>query len=435
MNRALLAHVLAAPPIPPIATREDLIDLLASAAELEHAIMCQYLFGALSIDRASAELSPAGTELARTFALELLSIARQEMEHLGIVTNLLIAVGAPPDFDRPNLPIQSNYYALDLPLELLPFGDAFLALAERLEQPITDSKAQQALPYYPTVAAIYDRLSAGLQYLGGPGGPLETTLFLGANDPQISNADFGATPTQVWYSITLLPVTDLKSALAAVDLIRIQGEGANAEDPSSHYAIVRRIKAQWDGLGAAERAAMCKPVPANPVTRERGDVDPLIKCCVLRDPRAVELARIANRAYELILLLLSRIYGKNDATAADRAVYLKYAFFPLMTIVIRPLGEILTELPAGDGEHCATATFELDGPIRTYPDRTSFNIQLGERLTHIAAGLAALAALPDVPARLQFVAKNAAYVRDRVLAYVTGGHVESVGHGYTEAQT
>jgi Ferritin-like len=420
VNRARLAAVLAAPPIPPISTREELIDLLSAAAELEHAIMCQYLFAALSIDRASPELSPAGSELARTFTLELLSIARQEMEHLGIVTNLMIAVGAPPDFDRPNMPIQANYYALDLTLQLVPFGDTFLALAERLEESCSDSRAQRALPYYPTVAAIYDRLSDGLQYLAGPGGPLETTLFLGANDPQISNADFGATPTQVWYSLTLLPVTDLKSALAAVELIRVQGEGATKTDPDSHYAVVRRIKTSWDALAPAERAAMCKPVPPNPVTRERGDVDPLVACSVLRDPRAVKLARIANRAYELILLLLARLYGKSDATAADRDVYRKYAFFPLMTIVIRPLGEILTELPAGDGEHCATTPFELDGPIRTYPDRTSFNLQLGERLTHIAAELAEVAAMPDVPGRLQFVAKNAAYVRDRVLAYVTG---------------
>jgi hypothetical protein len=425
VNRARLAAVLTAPPIPPIGTREEIIDVLSAAAELEHAIMCQYLFAALSIDRASPELSPAASELARTFTLELLAIARQEMEHLGIVTNLLIAVGAPPDFDRPNLPLQANYYALDLPLQLLPFGDAFLALAVRLEESISDSRAQRALPYYPTIAAIYDRLSDGLQHLGGPGGSLETTLFLGANDPQISNADFGATPTQVWYSLTLLPVTDLKSALAAVELIRVQGEGSSSADVDSHYAIVRRIKQQWDLLAAAERAAMCKPVPPNPVTRQRGDVDPLVTCCLLRDPRAVKLARIANRAYELILLLLARLYGTSDATAADRDVYRKYAFFPLMTIVIRPLGEILTELPAGDGEHCATATFELDAPIRTYPDRTSFNIQLGERLAHIAAELAEVAAMPDVPSRLQFVAKNAAYVRDRVLAYVTTGKTET----------
>lgn len=415
---AQLAAVLARPPIPPIQSREELIDTLGKAAQIEHAIMCQYLFAAMSVERTSPALGPEETELARTFTLQTLAIARQEMEHLGIVTNLLIAVGAPPNFDRPSLPLQPDYYALDLPLALLPFGADFLALAERLEAPDPEPPPHQALPYFRSVAAIYDRLRDGIERLGGPGGPLEATLFLGAKDPQVSNADFGTTPTQVWYSLTLLPVTDLPSALAAIRLIRVQGEGATATDPDSHYAIVGRMKATWEALSPASRHALQKPVAANPMTRERGDVDPRVPCSVLRDPRAVALARLANRAYELLLLLLARLYGANDATAADRDMYRKYAFFPLMTIVVRPVGEILTELPAGDGAHCAICTFELDGPIRTYPDRVAFGIQLGERLAHLATGFAEVAAMPGVPARLAFVAKNVAYVRDRVLAYI-----------------
>jgi hypothetical protein len=415
---ASIATVLARPPIPPIATREDLIDALGIAAEIEHAIMCQYLYAAFSIDRTSPALGPEDSETAREFVIELLKIARQEMEHLGIVTNLLIAVGAAPDFDRPNLPLQPNYYAIDLRFALLPFGDAFLQLAARLEEPCAEREWQ--LPYYPSVAAIYDRLRDGLQRLGGPGSPTAATLFLGAKDPQVSNTDFGATPTQVWYDLTLLQVTDLASALAAIDLIRVQGEGATATDPNSHYAIVRRLRKVWDDLPPETRAAMRKPVPANPMTQQRGDVDPEARCCVFRDERAIALAKLANRTYELLLLLLARLYGANDATAADRDMYRKYAFFPLMTIVVRPVGEILTELPAGDGKHCAVCTFELDGPIRTYPERTAFHIQLGERLGHLATGFAEVAAMPGVPVRLGFVAKNVAYVRDRVLAYIAG---------------
>ncbi|MBX3155773.1 MAG: hypothetical protein KF773_07230 [Deltaproteobacteria bacterium] len=427
-----VATVVARPPIPPIGTREELIDTLGLAAEIEHAIMCQYLYAAFSINRlgssaggssgpspgnrTSPELSPEEAEVGRTFAIELLKIARQEMEHLGIVTNLLISVGAPPDFDRPNLPLQRDYYAVDLPFRLLPFGDDFLTLSAQLEASTSSYDEHLApRPYYPTVAAIYERLHAGFQALDGP------TLFLGAKDPQISNADFGAAPNQVWYDLKLLPVTDLPSALAAIDLIRIQGEGATAEDPHSHWAIVRRLKGMWDALSPQARRALLWPVPANPVTQQRGDVDPTVPCVVLSDPRAVALSRLANRAYELILLLLARLYGRNDATAADRQMYLRYAFFPLMTVVTRPVGEILVQLPAGDGEHCAACTFELDGPIRTYPDRSSFHVQLGERLSHLATGFAAAAKLEDMPARLQFVATNVAYIRDRVLGYLGGG--------------
>lgn len=413
-----LDRVLAVPPLPPIATREELIDTLFFAAEIEHAIMCQYLYAAFSIDRTSAALSPHDAELARSFAIELLKIARQEMAHLGMVTNLLIAVGAAPDFDRPNLPIQRDYYAIDLPLALLPFGDAFLALAAQLEEPYADparaAAARAPAPCYASVAAIYDRIADGLEALA----PTTPTLFIGGDDPQISNADFGAAPDQVWYDLTLLPVTDLKSALAAITLIRVQGEGSTVDDPSSHWAIVRRLKTAWDALAPAVRAAMLHPVPANPLTRQRGDVDPTARCVVLRDPRAVAVARLANRTYELLLLLLARLYGRCDATPEDREMYRKYAFFPLMTIVIRPVAEILVQLPAGDGVHAAAPTFELDGPIRTFPEREAFHLQLDERLTHLAEGYTAAAALADMPARLAFVAQNVTYVRDRIRAYI-----------------
>ncbi len=414
MNADLLATVAPPPPIPPIRTREALIDALGKAAELEHAIMVQYLYAAFSLDRTAPGLSPAEQEQVRTFALQTLLIARQEMEHLGIVCNLLIGVGASPNFDRPNLPLQPDYYQIDLPLALLPFGEQFLRLAEQLEEPCADPD-HTPMPYFPSVAAIYERLRDGFVALGQ-----DPSFYLGANDPQLSNADFGVPPAQLWYDVALLPVTDLTSALAAIDLIRVQGEGATAADPHSHYARVKAMHAAWDALDHDARARMLRPAPSNPLTRPRGDVNPRATCTILTDPRAVGLADLENRCYELLLLLLARLYGATDATAADRAMYQEYAFFPLMTMVVRPVSEILVELPAGDGKHSAAPTFELDGPIRTYLDRTSFHVQLLERLTHLALGFAELAAQPDVDPRLSYVAKNVGYLRGRVQAYVDG---------------
>lgn len=415
MNAAELAVVRDVPPIPHIATREDLIDALMHAAEMEHAIMCQYLYAAFSIDRASPALSPAHSELARTIVMELLRIARQEMAHFGMVTNLLVAIGAPPDLDRPNLPIQRGYFSIDIPFRLLPFGDDMLELAATIEQPYLGLVRLAPAPEFPSIAALYDRIDDGLVALGG-----NPTLFIGAGDPQITNADFGAQPKQVWYDITLLRVSDLQSARDAIALIRAQGEGTTSGDPTSHFATVERLRQTWNALPADVRTAMCKPVPANPVTKRRGDCDPSVPCNELRDPRALALARLANRAYEVLLLLLARLYARCDATEADRAMYRTFAFFPLMTIVVRPVAEILTDLPAGDGRHCAAVTFEIDGPIRTFPEREAFHIQLVERLTHLADGFTAAAALPGMPARCAYVGENVAYIRDRVRAYVEG---------------
>lgn len=424
MSLATISTVSPPPPIAPIRNRAELIDALGRAAEIEHAIMCQYLYAAFSLDFTSPALAPADSETVRSFAMSLLLIARQEMEHLGLVTNLLLAVGAPPNFDRPNLPLPPFYYQLDLPLALLPFGDDFLALAARLEEACDDATPHDH-PIYTSVAAIYERLRDGFVTLGSPDAPTAATLFLGAKSPQLANADFGAAPGQVWYDISLAPVTDLPSALAAIDLIRVQGEGATPTlmqlaanlDTTSHYARVVAMRTQWDALGPDAQRAALRPVPANPSSYVHGDIDPDAVVCQFRNPDAVALAGLGSRAYELVLLMLARLYGATDATPADRDMYRSTAFFPLMTTVVRPVGELLVQLPAGDGVHSAAFTFELDGPIRAYRERASFHVQLGERLAALAEGFAALASSSTVPPRIAFVAKNVAYIRDRVLAY------------------
>lgn len=434
MSLLHLAAVHAPPPIAPIKTREDLIDALGLAAEIEHAIMCQYLYAAFSLDFMAPTLSPADSETIRGFAIDLLLIARQEMEHLGLVSNMLVAIGAPPNFDRPSLPLPPFYYQLDLPLALLPFGEPFLDLAEHLEQPCDEPPGHPPEPYYSSVAEIYERLRAGFVTLGSPEAPTAATLFLDPDSQQLDNRAFGASPGQIWYDITLLRVKDLDTALAAIDLIRVQGEGAThpmmaanpagralfagvPADATSHYARVQAMRRTWATLSPAVRAAAVRPVPANPVSCNHGDINPAAPVCQFRDPRAVALATLGARAYELLLLLLSRLYGATDATAADLAMYQSVAFFPLMTTVVRPLGEILVQLPAGDGLHTAAFTFELDGPIRTYRDRKSFHVQLVERFTHLAEGFAEVAKLDDVPPRVAFIAKNTAYLTERMRAY------------------
>lgn len=430
MSLATIHEVVGPRPIAPIRTREALIDVLGHAAEMEHAIMCQYLYAAFSLDMTAPGLSPGDSETVRGFVMGCLLIARQEMEHLGLVSNLLVSIGAPPNFDRPNLPLPPNYYRLDLPLALWPFGDRFLALAAELEEPCKEPPNHPIGPAYDSIAEVYEHLRAGFVTLGSPGAPTADTLFLGPDAPQLENTAFGAEPGQIWYDITLARVTDLTSALAAIDLIRVQGEGATpmarqmtrdvaGADTTSHYARVVAMRAAWDALSPEARAAALRPVPANPTSYLHGDIDPDATVCQFSDPRAVALAALGVRAYEMMLLLLTRQYGASDATPDDRAMYQSMAFFPLMTAVIRPVAEMLAQLPAGDGRHAAAFTFEIDGPIREYRERTSFHRQLGERFTNLAAGFAELAALPDVPERMAFVARNVAYLRERVLAYAS----------------
>src|SRR5262245_24570211 len=91
--------------------REALIYLLCLAAELEHAIMCQYLYAAFSLKRGPDEGVSAGQLRAiERWRAGVSRVATQEMLHLALVQNLLSSIGAAPHLSRPNLPAPPGRY-------------------------------------------------------------------------------------------------------------------------------------------------------------------------------------------------------------------------------------------------------------------------------------------------------------------------------------
>src|SRR6266567_460749 len=105
-----LAQMLAArggqaPPEAPfvIEHREALIYMLCEAAELEHGIMCQYLFAAFSLkQRADEGLTDEELAAVTRWRRLISHVATEEMLHLALVHNLLSAIGAAPHMARPN---------------------------------------------------------------------------------------------------------------------------------------------------------------------------------------------------------------------------------------------------------------------------------------------------------------------------------------------
>src|SRR6187455_817817 len=77
--------------------REALIYMLCQAAELEHGIMCQYLFAAVSLkQRADKGLTPEELEAVTRWRRTISHVATDEMLHLALVQNVLAAIGAAP---------------------------------------------------------------------------------------------------------------------------------------------------------------------------------------------------------------------------------------------------------------------------------------------------------------------------------------------------
>ena len=120
--------------------RQRLADLLTEAAELEHGLLCQYLYAWFSMKRAPEEgVTWQQLELMRQWGASLLLVARQEMEHLGLVCNLLTAIGEAPTLRRPDFPLGPRYYDLGIPCLLEPFGLPALERFIGFEAPETAS--------------------------------------------------------------------------------------------------------------------------------------------------------------------------------------------------------------------------------------------------------------------------------------------------------
>ena len=97
--------------------RDHLCLLLHVGAELEHALMVEYLYAAYSLG--GDQVPPEHRDEVRRWQAAILTTAREEMGHLITVQNLLCLVGAPISFDRSDYPFDTPYYPFPFHLEPL----------------------------------------------------------------------------------------------------------------------------------------------------------------------------------------------------------------------------------------------------------------------------------------------------------------------------
>ena len=100
-------------PVLTVDTREELVYLLGQACEIEHGLMCEYLYAQFSLKRGLDEGLTEG-QLARVQAWEaaLIGVIKQEMLHLALATNILTALGAAPHFERTAFKVARIYATL-----------------------------------------------------------------------------------------------------------------------------------------------------------------------------------------------------------------------------------------------------------------------------------------------------------------------------------
>src|SRR4051795_7201007 len=97
-------------PDPPLTPRDSAVFLLQLAAEIEHALLVQYLYAAFSVD-------PSASGVPATAFADIFDTAKEEMGHLLTVQNVLIALGAAPSLYREDMPADTSFYPFPFMLE------------------------------------------------------------------------------------------------------------------------------------------------------------------------------------------------------------------------------------------------------------------------------------------------------------------------------
>ncbi|MCE2932278.1 MAG: ferritin-like protein [Hyphomicrobiales bacterium] len=230
-----------------IETREDLLYLLAEAAEIEHNLMCCYLFAAWSLKRGPEDgLTTDQSSAVGRWRRAIISVAVEEMTHLALVSNLTAAIGGAPHFGRPNFPVAAGYHPSGVVVELARFDpmtlDHFIFIERPEGEALEDSAAfEKPAAYqrgkasgammpsaqdYETVGHLYRAIRSGLSQLAARIG--EKALFCGDIAGQLAQADVSLPGLDA--------IGDLDAALKAIDVIVDQGEGAPGHYEDGHYA-------------------------------------------------------------------------------------------------------------------------------------------------------------------------------------------------------
>jgi CDGSH-type Zn-finger protein/uncharacterized Fe-S cluster protein YjdI len=407
------------PPSFVIENREQLLGLLAEAAEIEHNLMCCYLYAAFSLKQGADEgITEAELAAITRWRGQIFHVAVDEMAHLALVANLMAAVGGVPHFGRANFPIPAGYHPCGIVVKLAPFNPATLDHFIFLERPegstVPDGAGFEpprcyqrlAMPGrlmpssqdYDTVGELYHAIRDGLIRLVNSHG--EAALFVGAPERQLG-PELANLPG-------LTRVRCLKTALTALDGIVTQGEGAPDNTESSHFQRFLDIKHEYQALLAARpEFAPARPAAHNPVMRH--PPTPEDKVWIELRP-AADLLDLVNAAYTHMLRLLLQAYAETRGVAPQRA--LVDAGIDLMFVVTQ-VASALTRLPASSAHPQCTAGMSF-ATVRGYaalsPCAASDRVLL-ERFEEIASVAARLA--PELPGG-EAVARSIAEIEGRL---------------------
>jgi rubrerythrin len=414
-----------------VAERAELVELLLKAAQIEHEVVCQYLFAAVSIKQHLAEggVTYGHLEEMRRWKGTLMLVARQEMEHLGIVMNLLTKIGEAPEFSHPEFPSPPSVLPDGQESRLEPFGRRAVLRFVCLEMPreptyedkayleeqidgFTPASFDAIYRHYEQIKRLLERIDPADLFIG----PSRAEFLTGGDSVAVAARGRvlpGPEPIPTtFYDVTIPAITGRDEALAAIHQIVEEGEGAGKHNDTSHFSRFLAMLRQLNEMQSADpHFEPARKVVPDPSTSGRPG------CTRITNPATVPVSQLFDESYALVLELLLRIFACTDESEDEIEALVRITFSPMMTTVIRPLAEILTELPAsrGDRPERAGPSFSLSRRVRFLPHqkaaRRSVDMQLAA-LENIARNVAADDRNPEsVRARLVHVSEQLTSIR------------------------
>lgn len=340
--------------------------LLQTAAEVEHALLVQYLYAAYSLNLGlTGDHATAVTDWNR----KLRGIARQEMGHLMTVQNLRLALGFAPTLERDDFPFGNTLYPFTFHLE--PFTQRSLAKYVAAESPadaqgIDDILALAAASagsmvnhvgtiygllafvfspgaVAPTGSPIWDEMMERVASAATQQNPDPTAWHLTADAIDAQSDALQGDPGE-WElgDVTVHKISSLETAVAAIEQVAAEGEGF-ADSDDSHFT---RFLAMYRGSPSTlpvPPAGDWVPTLAVPTDPRTADIT---------EPRTQRWAQLADLRYAMLLGEIEHYLRTADT--GNRATLKRWVFEDMRSF--RGLAGHLTALPQGNGVSCLPFT-------------------------------------------------------------------------------
>jgi hypothetical protein len=384
---------------PSVSPEEEALMLLEIAAELEHALLIEYLYAAFSCETVSLRNN-------------LLLIARQEMGHLITVQNLRLLLGGVPYLGRQDqspqpendpflfrlepvsLEVLAKYCVCEMPAESqVPSG--LKPLVEEIRQRAAAVVGDAIHRVGALYAKIYWLFMADDHNVGPwvdfpanifasiePGRHVHTFPGSAHTSLQADSAEWEIGGDDIYVDLC----ANRDQALDALQRIAAQGEGLSTETESHFELFVTAYEQFKSG------AVRVHPVPINPTTASDCPGTPL------SNPVASGLAKLLDASYELLILeiLLSLSIDKNSDQVELRTALIHETLVDMRVCIRRIANHLASKIPLAAGQPLgavprAGATFTA--PAITTGTRTELTRRWGDAITRFQVQIAAVDSL------------------------------------------